>query len=433
MAGGEAGFHGKKHAWRSGLNSGKLDGQVQPHQPPTQLPTCPECGSQRTWKDGVRCTNRGEVQRYICRACGYRFSENPWSSSDPPEHVQKIHRKPLNSAPALHFNRQVCVTEAEGTKNLAEVESRIEKWAAGATTEVEIKGKLVECAWWMQKEGYPESTIKHRIKVLRQILRGVKDSLDVDAVKSFIGKQKSWSNGYKQNAVYAYTTFLTANGLTWDAPKYERPHSLPFVPLESEIDQLINGCGRKLSIFLEALKETAADPGELLRVEWIDINEQSKTIAINHPVKKHNARIVPVSSKLLERLNLLPRKSKRVFPILQETLYNNFWNQRKRIAINFNNPRLLEVSFTTFRHWKATHEYHRTKDILYVKWLLGHKKLETTMIYIDLEKAIYGEHGEVDFVSKAVTLEKDACELIEAGFDYVCTTPAGVMLFRKRK
>ena len=36
---------------------------------------CSECGSERVWKDGVRYTRFGEVQRYLCRDCGYRFSE----------------------------------------------------------------------------------------------------------------------------------------------------------------------------------------------------------------------------------------------------------------------------------------------------------------------------------------------------------------------
>lgn len=59
------------------------------------------------------------------------------------------------------------------------------------------------------------------------------------------------------------------------------------------------------------------------------------------------------------------------------------------MAKDFNNPRWLRIPFTTFRHCKATIEYHKTKDILYVKQLLGHKSFSSTMIYIDIEKAIY--------------------------------------------
>ena len=78
-------------------------------------------------------------------------------------------------------------------------------------------------------------------------------------------------------------------------------------------------------------------------------------------------------------------------------------------------------------------EYHRTKDILYVKQLLGHKRLSSTMVYIDIEKAIHGEHENDDFISRGTTSDKGARTLIEAGFEYVCTTPNGMMLFRKRK
>ena len=35
----------------------------------------------------------------------------------------------------------------------------------------------------------------------------------------------------------------------------------------------------------------------------------------------------------------------------------------------------------TFRHWKATMEYAKTKDILHVMQLLGHRDINTTLIY----------------------------------------------------
>ena len=48
------------------------------------------------------------------------------------------------------------------------------------------------------------------------------------------------------------------------------------------------------------------------------------------------------------------------------------------------NPRFNRISFHTFRHWKATTEYHKTKDILHVKELLGHKSIKNTLIYTHL-------------------------------------------------
>ena len=36
---------------------------------------CPECHSKKNWKAGVRANQAGEIQRFLCRDCGYRFSE----------------------------------------------------------------------------------------------------------------------------------------------------------------------------------------------------------------------------------------------------------------------------------------------------------------------------------------------------------------------
>jgi hypothetical protein len=45
------------------------------------------------------------------------------------------------------------------------------------------------------------------------------------------------------------------------------------------------------------------------------------------------------------------------------------------------NPRIKQIHFNTLRHWKATMEYAKTKDLLHVKQFLGHKKFENTKIY----------------------------------------------------
>jgi hypothetical protein len=96
--------------------------------------------------------------------------------------------------------------------------------------------------------------------------------------------------------------------------------------------------------------------------------------------------------------------------------------------MKLNNPRLLRIHFHTLRHWKATMEYHRTKDILYVMKLLGHKNIANTLIYTQLV-----EFEENDKFCTAIAKNvEDAEDLISAGFEYVCTY-GDVMIFRKRK
>ncbi len=62
---------------RSGLNDRKSDGAADPpDQPLNRPPACPECGSQKLYKDGLRyLTDGSSVQRWLCRLCGYRFSQ----------------------------------------------------------------------------------------------------------------------------------------------------------------------------------------------------------------------------------------------------------------------------------------------------------------------------------------------------------------------
>ena len=40
---------------------------------------------------------------------------------------------------------------------------------------------------------------------------------------------------------------------------------------------------------------------------------------------------------------------------------------------------------------------------------------------------------EDEYVSKIATKAEDASKLVEAGFEYVCTTPDDLMLFRRKK
>ncbi len=76
-------------------------------------------------------------------------------------------------------------------------------------------------------------------------------------------------------------------------------------------------------------------------------------------------------------------------------------------------------------------EYHKTKDIIHVKELSGHKDIQNTMIYITIEKVLFQTSNDEFYCRTSSTIGK-ASKLIETGFDYV-TTFNGVMIFRKRK
>jgi hypothetical protein len=77
-------------------------------------------------------------------------------------------------------------------------------------------------------------------------------------------------------------------------------------------------------------------------------------------------------------------------------------------------------------------EYHETKDILWVMRLLGHNSLRTTLIYVDLEIALFRENECEGFITKVASTVEEACGLLEVGFNYVCEMN-GKTIFKKRK
>jgi integrase len=131
-------------------------------------------------------------------------------------------------------------------------------------------------------------------------------------------------------------------------------------------------------------------------------------------------------------LNSLPKKSDTIFNNKRHTSRVTFEALRNRTAKKLNNPRLKQIHLHTFRHYKGTMEYHKTKDIIHVKTVLGHKSITSTMVYINLEQATWLNQND-EWTCKATNDTHEATQLIENGFEYIATTPTGTMLFRKRK
>ena len=76
-------------------------------------------------------------------------------------------------------------------------------------------------------------------------------------------------------------------------------------------------------------------------------------------------------------------------------------------------------------------EYHKTRDILHVMRVLGHRCVQNTMVYIDLEQALYKQTTD-DFTVKVAKKPEEIKALLEVGFEYVCEKD-GLLYFRKRK
>jgi len=311
---------------------------------------------------------------------------------------------------------------------MSKAEEEMEKRAAGATLESDAKSEIINFAWWLKKQGYAEATIKSRVRRLRMLMKLGADIYNPESVKEVVAKQENWSLGYKELVVEAYSSFLTMLGRSWTPPRYKRVSKLPFIPLENELEQLIGCFNTKMAALLLLLKETGARIGEACRLKWCDVDFEAGTVRIT-PEKGSEPRVFRLSERLLAMLKKLYANSQtsRIFPS-QSCVEAYFYRKRKQIANRLCNPRLLRISFHTFRHWKATMEYAKTKDILHVMRMLGHRNIQNTLVYTQLV-----DFKTEEYTCRAAKTAEEASMLVEGGFEYVCTTPEGVMLFRKRK
>jgi integrase len=185
-------------------------------------------------------------------------------------------------------------------------------------------------------------------------------------------------------------------------------------------------CNKKTATFLQLLKETGMRCGEAFMLQWTDFDFENKTVNIT-PEKGSDPRQLRISNQLIMMLNSLPHEKAKPFECSNRHFSRTFRLQRTKIANKLKNDRIRKIHFHTLRHWKATMEYAKTKDILHVMRMLGHRNIQNTLLYTQL---ISFESDQ--FHSATAKTVLDAQKLIEAGFEYVCEFNE-TKIFKKRK
>ena len=408
-----------------GLND-MAEGKAKPSKQP--LHSCPQCASERLYRDGFRYLRDGStIQRWLCRECGSRFNETQLSKG--------CHTKYDNSKCALFKTKNLLKAIA-----LTEAIVKNDKWAVGATA-AEIKGLLAVYTAKAAQRGLKEITIRNRIAVLERLAKRGAELNRPESVWKHIntatktlrdGKQKLWAENTKRFAAIAYKHFCKVFRISipedFNFSKWKTTQELPFIPLEKEVDQLIAGCNSKTAAFLQLLKETGIRCGEAWKLKWTDFDFEQNILTVNKTEKRGNPRQFRISDRLIAMLRQIRKDdSERLWKGELQNFRVWFQQQRKRMAFKLQNPRIKRIHFHTLRHFYATMLYHKTKDILLVKEKLGHRSINSTMIYTQLL-----DFRAEEYHSATARTVEDGEKLIEQGFEYVCDFD-GIRLFRKRK
>ncbi len=237
--------------------------------------------------------------------------------------------------------------------------------------------------WKLKSQGYSDRTLQGYSKRLRFLAKNV--SLDEpEDVKRFIATQETWSNAYKEGVVNAYVHYVREYGLTWNKPVYKRSQRLPSIPTSEQVNKIIAGSGKKYALVFSVLRDTGLRPAELHRLTLRDI-DLDKGVVYPETAKNGSARALKLQSSTLAMLK--EYLGKRDYSI-DDTLFPStdvmshvFMRTRNRLARRLHEPQLQRIRLYDLRHYFATMLYHKTKDILYVKQALGHRRLEHTLIY----------------------------------------------------
>jgi integrase len=239
------------------------------------------------------------------------------------------------------------------------------------------------------------------------------------------------SSGYKRNLCIAYNKYCKYYKISWNMPTYHPESKGIKIPTKEKIEMLIASAKKPTSIKLQISKETGLRPIELCNLRVKDLDLEQRLI---YPTTAKNgaSKILKISNSLKETLQehidthkLNP--DNKLFKGNSEDYGKHYRAMRNALADKLHDPTIKRIRLYDLRHYFATTLYAKTRDILLVKQQMGHKKIETTLIYTQLLNL-----NDDEWTVKTATNVKEATELLEAGFEYIQDID-GIKLYRKRK
>jgi len=294
---------------------------------------------------------------------------------------------------------------------------------AGLT--LSAKGNILKTLFKLKTLGKAESTIEGTADRLKHLAMFC-DLDNPEDVKTFIANKRC-GNSHKNGYVKAYSHYVQANDLTWEKPKYKWERKIPKIPTTDAVSKIIASASPKYATIFQLLAESGAMPYELHNITLREIDLEREIISIPG-FKGHAARVHKLKPKTVAMLKLYLAKYSENQPFPEtEWVGKAFRKYRNRLASKLGDPTIKQIRLYDLRHYFGTMTYHKTKDILYTKQQMGHKKIETTLIYTQLV-----DFGDEEWAHAVAKTLDDACKLIDAGFEYV-TDWENVKIFRKRK
>ncbi len=287
-------------------------------------------------------------------------------------------------------------------------------------------GRIASYLWEIQKQGYKPETIQSHGQILR-FLSKLCDVANPESVRVYLA-QASVTLGRKENIANVYSKYAKLSGLVFDKPRYQREDTLPKIPLEQWLLDVINAARYvRHSTTLRGLFETGCRVGEWCSLTYKDFDFHRKVVRLS-PEKGSKAREARLSDTLVGMVQqCLAKNQAHPFPN-PRAVKKHLWRTTRYLASLHNQPGFLDIHAHVFRHYRACRLYWETRDILFVKEFLGHRSISSTMKYLQMVDM----GGDEQYIVKATTDSQEAVKFLEQGFTY-CNSMGDIALYRKRK
>lgn len=197
------------------------------------------------------------------------------------------------------------------------------------------------------------------------------------------------------NAAISQVRFFTIYvlGKTWDPsaiPMRKFDTYLPFVPTKAEVQEFISTIpDLRVKTMVAVMYSSGLRIGEVCHLRYEDIERSNMRIHIPHS-KNRSDRYAMMSKLALDLLTkywfaygkpmgyLFPKITDPKKPVDTFYLSRHIHNHEDRLGW----PRRLTCH--SFRHAYGTHLYENGTDLYTIKALMGHKSLNSTLIYVHL-------------------------------------------------
>ncbi len=175
---------------------------------------------------------------------------------------------------------------------------------------------------------------------------------------------------------------LKLNDILNNLPNVKREKKLPIILSKKEIEELLLAT-RNINhrLIIQVGYSAGLRVSEIINLKWQDIDQDRNLIHIKKAKGKKD-RIVMLSQKVKESLQTIKQEKKgfvfitnRGGKYTHRTIQKIIENATKKAKIR------KKVSPHTLRHSFATHLLEAGTDIRYIKDLLGHSNISTTLIY----------------------------------------------------